>query len=99
MADIEAAVIASGFQITEVVSGRATGVDRLGEYWAAIAGKPVKHFPADWSLGRAAGHIRNGQMASYADALIAVWDGQSPGTRNMIETARKRGLKVYVRFL
>jgi hypothetical protein len=35
-------------------------------------------------------------MASMADALIAVWDGKSRGTKNMIETAEKMGLRVYV---
>jgi hypothetical protein len=28
-------------------------------------------------------------MAKNADALIAFWDGCSPGTAHMIETARK----------
>lgn len=35
-------------------------------------------------------------MADYADALIAIWDGESRGTANMIEEAEKRGLKVFV---
>ena len=34
--------------------------------------------------------------ASGADALIAFWDGKSRGTKNMIDTATKRGLKVAV---
>lgn len=34
--------------------------------------------------------------ASVADALIAFWDGKSRGTKNMIDTATKRGLKVAV---
>lgn len=35
-------------------------------------------------------------MAKYADALVAVWDGRSKGTRHMIETATREGLRVYV---
>ena len=35
-------------------------------------------------------------MANYADALIAFWDGNSKGTKHMIELAKSRGLKVYV---
>ncbi|HWB02748.1 MAG TPA: DUF2493 domain-containing protein [Verrucomicrobiales bacterium] len=67
------AVTDSGFEITEVVSGKAPGVDTLGERWAAEHGKAVKEFPADWQkYGRAAGPIRNAQMADYADALVAV---------------------------
>ena len=43
-----------------------------------------------------AGHNRNLEMAGYAEALIAIWDGRSPGTRHMISAARGRGLKVAV---
>jgi hypothetical protein len=79
----------------EIVSGREpTGVDRLGEEYAFNHGIPVKPFPAKWRLpdgttDRGAGHKRNYQMALYADALIALWDGRSPGTKNMIDTMRK----------
>lgn len=77
---VRAAVDASGFRITEVVSGVAHGVDKLGERWAQAHKIPVKQFPAQWNkYGNAAGPIRNREMAEYADALIAVWDGQSRG--------------------
>jgi hypothetical protein len=56
-----------------------------------------KRFPADWDrFGRSAGPKRNKQMAEYGDALIAVWDGESRGTKTMIEFARERGLQVYI---
>lgn len=42
-----------------------------------------------------AGHRRNKQMAEYADALIVIWDGFSPGTKNMIETAERNGLSIH----
>lgn len=84
-------------QITEVVSGKAPGVDTLGEQWAHARGLPVVEFPADWDRhGKAAGPIRNEAMACYADALILVWDGVSPGSANMLKIARQRGLRVYV---
>ena len=35
-------------------------------------------------------------MAEYADALIAFWDGESRGTKNMIELAKKKGLKIRI---
>lgn len=95
---VDAAVEESGFEITEVVCGGAPGVDTLGARWAKRNSIPIKVFPAEWArLGRSAGPVRNMQMAKYADALIAVWDGQSHGTRNMIETAKLRGLKIYNR--
>lgn len=94
---VEHAIKESGFQITEVVCGDAPGVDRLGAKWADKHHIPVKHFPADWDKhGKAAGPIRNDQMAKYASALIAVWDGVSSGTEDMIEKAKKRGLSGFV---
>lgn len=85
---VKAAIKASKFAITEVVSGGAKGVDSLGEVWAHSMGVPVKVFPADWDKhGKKAGFVRNAEMAEYADALIAVWDGQSRGTYDMIRKA------------
>ncbi|CUJ53406.1 Uncharacterised protein [Achromobacter xylosoxidans] len=38
-------------------------------------------------------------MAEYAQALVAIWDGKSRGTKNMIEQAKKSMLKVYVHWI
>lgn len=95
------AIKLSGFEVTEVVSGCARGVDKLGERWARQAGIPIRQFPAAW-MGRdgeyngKAGFERNTVMAKYADALIAVWDGQTRGTGHMVMTATELGLKVFV---
>lgn len=87
----------SGFEITEVVSGTCRGVDRLGERWARNHGISIARFPADWYRhGRSAGYKRNIEMAQYADALVAVWDGVSKGTGHMIQIAKERNLKVYI---
>lgn len=83
--------------ITEVVSGGAEGVDLIGEDWATKKGIPIKRFDPDWKLfGKQAGKVRNTQMARYADRLVAFWDGKSPGTKHMIETAEVLGLEVIV---
>ena len=92
-----AAIEGCGWRISEVVSGAARGVDRLGERWASQTGVPVIRFPAQWDIhGKRAGVYRNQAMAEYADALIAIWDGQSNGTKHMIDAASKRGLRVHV---
>lgn len=92
------AILNSGFEITEVVSGRCrTGVDQLGEQWARCNGIPCKLFPADWDrLGRRAGPVRNIAMGEYAEALVAVRNGQSRGTMHMLETARRMRLHLYI---
>ena len=94
---VEEAIKESGFNIVEVVSGKARGVDRLGELYAELNNLYIKSFWADWHrYGKAAGPIRNRQMADYADALIAVWDGQSKGTLHMINIAKEKELKVFI---
>lgn len=94
---IERAIAESGFDISEVVCGMARGADMLGYKWAQRHQKPVREFPADWQKnGRGAGPIRNQEMADYANALIAVWDGRSAGTYDMISRAKQRGLRVHV---
>ena len=91
------AVKRSGYTITKVVSGCAIGIDRLGEKWAIANNIPIKEMPADWNRnGKAAGPMRNRDMAEYADAAIVVWDGKSPGSRNMIENMIRRKKPYYV---
>ena len=76
-----------------ILSGGAQGSDTLGEQYAQAKGYGLKRFPADWEqYGKAAGPIRNAQMAKVADALIAFWDGNSRGTQNMIDLARLKPL-------
>lgn len=92
------AVKESGFNITEVVCGAANGVDSLGERYAKENNIKLSYFYADWKgLGRAAGPKRNEQMGNYGEALIAVWDGESKGTKHMINYAKKKKLLVYVK--
>jgi len=81
----------------EIISGAARGADKLGERYADLRGYEITRFPADWgNNGKAAGFIRNEEMAGYSDALIAFWDGKSKGTKHMIDTAYMMGLDVRV---
>lgn len=81
----------------EIVSGCAAGADLLGLDYAIERGYYFTKFPANWkSFGKRAGVIRNKQMAEYADCLIAFWDGQSKGTKNMIDMATEKGLKIRI---
>lgn len=80
-----------------VISGTARGADQLGERYAKERGFQLQRFPADWERnGKAAGYIRNAKMADNADALIAFWDGQSRGTKNMIDIARRKSLDMRI---
>lgn len=85
------------WDITEVVSGCAKGVDSMGAHWAKEHGIPVKEFRPNWDvIGKGAGIVRNTQMAKYADALIAIWSNNSRGTGHMISEAKSMDLRVAV---
>ncbi len=94
---VEKSIQQSGFEITTIISGTANGVDKLGEEYAKKHNLPILYFPANWDkYGKSAGYIRNDEMAKNAEALIAVWDGKSKGTGNMISIAKKKYLKIFV---
>lgn len=80
MADVELAD-----KSVSLVSGMAKGADALGYRFAKSLGIKCYEFPADWSLGRKAGFMRNTQMGKFADGLLVFWDGQSHGTKHMID--------------
>ena len=80
-----------------VICGEARGADTVGKNWARSRSVDVESFPADWDThGKAAGYIRNAEMAERGTHLIVFWDGESRGTRNMIEVAKEKGLTVRV---
>jgi hypothetical protein len=99
MVALEAAVwlaeARKGIKVTEVISGCAPGVDSLAIAWAEANGKPCTKIPANWA-SKAGGPLRNEVMAKHGEALIAVWDGITQGTRDMIDRMKARGLPVFI---
>jgi len=74
-----------------VTGGCPTGVDAWAESWMRST-----IFNADWDRhGKAAGPIRNREMAQYGDALLLIWDGESRGSKNMKEEMLKLKKPVY----
>lgn len=77
---------ADKIDIDIVVCGMARGADLLGLQYAQEYKLGLKKFPADWDrYKKAAGPIRNKQMGDYADMLLAFWNGESRGTKHMID--------------
>lgn len=75
--------------ITRIVSGGAIGADSLAENWAKQHDIPILIFKPDWiKYGRSAGMIRNKDIISNSDIVLAFWDGTSKGTKNSIDTAK-----------
>ena len=98
--------------IKVLIHGGANGADKLaGEAAREMCGYSVpkeqvlantpeiRVFPANWNLyGKAAGFIRNQQMLDEGkpDLVLAFWDGESRGTKMMIDLAKKAGVPVKV---
>ena len=80
-----------------VISGAARGADRLGAEWAANRGVPADEYPAQWDrYGKSAGYRRNEQMLREGrpHLVVAFPQGDSRGTRMMMDIAGKAGVAV-----
>lgn len=74
------------------MSGGCYGADKIGERYAFENGYEIERYPADWKrYGKSAGPKRNKIMAEKCDFVICFWDGESKGTKSMIECARYLG--------
>lgn len=91
------------YDIEVEVSGGGRGPDMLGESYADSLGVPVARFyvsSVQWEkYPKTAGHMRNTLMADYSNALLAIWDGKSGGTKDMIEKMKAAGKIFEVKYL
>lgn len=82
---------------TTLICGMAKGADLMARGIFQQAGLTVREMPAEWELlGKRAGFARNEAMATIADMAMVFWDGQSRGSKHMIDTMDKRGKPVFV---
>ncbi len=79
------------------ISDRHVGVDYFAEQWANHRNFNLILCHADWArYEKAAGPLRNREMIRHADELVAIWDGKSPGTKDCITAAKRKGIPVTV---
>ena len=90
MADVEYA----DYNIS-IVSGMARGADKLAYEFAKYHDIQCYEFPAEWSIGKRAGYMRNTKMGQFADGLLAFYSGTT-GTKHMIEYMKSLGKPVTV---
>lgn len=83
-----------GSPIGTIVTGNAAGVDAQAIAWAVATGVPNEGHPADWSLGKKAGPLRNARMAALGADLLVAFDG-GKGTRNMVSQASQKKIPVF----
>jgi hypothetical protein len=80
-----------------IISGGASGVDTLAYQYANENQIEFQEFRADWKKhGKSAGYIRNDEMLGELDALVSVWDGQSRGTKHLVDLAYRNEKRVCV---
>lgn len=88
--------VKQGYKII-IISGNANGADKLGERYAKERGYELITKPADWDRFRkSAGYRRNAEMADIGNAAAIFWDGESKGSKHMIDLAKEKGLAVRV---
>lgn len=82
-----------------IIQGAATGADALSAQWATSDKRiSMISVPADWSVGKSAGAIRNKKMLDMLvghdgdKAVIAFPGGR--GTANLIAQAKGAGIRV-----
>ncbi len=82
------------------ISGGCQGADMLGERYARENGITIERYEAEWDkYGKAAGPIRNKQMAQVCDYVICFWDGKSRGTKTMVEFAEQFGKTIRIKYI
>lgn len=81
-------------KMDRIISGGAVGIDKSVEGFCRRNGYHNDIYPADWSMGRSAGPIRNGQMARLGQKLILIWDGRTKGSANMKRSMEEVGKEV-----
>lgn len=87
--------------IAQVISGGATGIDTLGEEWAKRNKiEFVAYLPNFDVYGYPRALFeRNKDMAKAADHVHVFWDGQSHGSKHMIDYSNSIGRKVFVHLI
>lgn len=84
-------------EIDLLISGGAIGADSLGEKYANENNIPTKIFLPDWEKhGKMAGFIRNTDIITEADVIVAFWDNVSKGTADSIEKGKKLNKKIII---
>lgn len=83
--------------VTEIVSGGAKGVDTSARNYAVAHGIKLTEFLPEYEkYGKSAPLKRNITIIENADIVLAFWDGQSRGTKFVIDECKKRGIPVKI---
>lgn len=83
--------------VTEIVSGGARGIDTSAkEYAIKNKIKLTEFLPEYDKYGRIAPLKRNDLIIDYADKVLAFWDGESKGTKYVIDKCKQKNKPLMV---
>ncbi len=82
--------------ITKIISGGASGADKIAEIFASKFNIPIEVIVPDWESNKNAGVIRNTDIIKKSDYVIAFWDGKSKGTLDSINKAKRFNKKLFI---
>lgn len=87
------AISGSPFDVRYIIHGGAKGVDSNADRYAAINDIETKVVEPNYNVyGNEAPLKRNQAMVEMADTVIAIWDGESSGTKDTIMKAKDEGM-------
>lgn len=85
-------------EATEIISGGARGADAIAREYALQHGVPLTEIRPEYArYGKGAPLRRNLEIIARADIVIALWDGKSTGTAQVIAECRKTGKSLIVK--
>lgn len=103
---VQTAIEESEYRVSDIdtlLCGMADGVDSISKelikdspHQITIEEYPVKEYLDDAPNPSVAPLLRNSAMATNATALLAVWDGKSTGTQDMIQKAKQENLSIEI---
>lgn len=87
------------WDIEHIIHGNADGVDSMASRYATRnrltqTAHPIPNWVWE-QVGPSAGPMRNEYMVTQADRVVAIWDGESSGTKDSINQATAEGLPIY----
>lgn len=88
-------------EVSEIVSGGARGIDTCARRYAEQNNIKLTEFLPDYDrFGRGAPLRRNITIIENSDLVLAFWDGESRGTKFVIDQCKKRGkpIKIFLKY-
>lgn len=83
--------------VTEIVSGGAKGIDTIARQYAIEHDIKLTEFLPDYqTYGKSAPLKRNILIINHADQVFAFWDGESSGTKFVINNCKKLNVPIRV---